>query len=128
MSARIERAGDGAVHLHIVATPSGPVFRVGEQLCPAGVMLASGHVLSWQAPALESLSLEDLAPILAAAKPELVLVGTGNTMKMLPKNIRHAALAQGVALEAMDSRAAARTFLLLLAEKRSVAAALLPLA
>ena len=55
-------------------------------------------------------------------KPELILIGTGNSMKLLPSQFRKEAQAVGYAIEFMDTGAAARTYNVLLMEGRKVAA------
>jgi len=54
-------------------------------------------------------------------------LGTGATTAFPPAALAEALAARGIGIEAMDSRAAARTWGLLRAEGRRIAAALLPL-
>jgi len=83
---------------------------------------------AWTAPALEALTEADLAPLLAVLPPpEFILLGTGPVLERPSPALVAALEAQGVGLEAMDSRAAARTWGLLRGEGRWIAAALLPL-
>ncbi len=71
------------------------------------------------------------APLLLARalaiepRPAVLLLGTGARLVWPSPEMRAAAAAAGVALEAMDSRAAARTWNVLLQEGRQVAALLL---
>ena len=78
----------------------------------------------WRPAALEQLTIEDFAPILAAP-PEILLLGTGRSQRMPPPALYASLAARGIGLEAMDNRAACRTYNLLLSEFRNVAAALL---
>ncbi|MGF1605410.1 MAG: Mth938-like domain-containing protein [Rhodothalassiaceae bacterium] len=76
-------------------------------------------VSDWQEIALDSF----------AALPEaldLLLIGSGPAMRLLPPAVADGLRARGLALEMMDTGAAARTFNVLLAEDRPVAAALWP--
>ena len=67
-----------------------------------------------------------LAPVLAERDAlELLLLGTGRRPQLPGAEIRRAFDAAGVALEAMDTGAACRTYNVLLAEGRPVGAALL---
>ena len=59
--------------------------------------------------------------------PEFILLGTGDTLAFPPRAFGAALEAKGIGVEAMDSRAAARTWGLLRGEGRWIAAALLPL-
>ena len=67
--------------------------------------------------------------MLDAADPkiELLLIGTGAAMNRPPADLMAALAARGLAVDFMDSRAAARTYNVLALEGRRVAAALLPL-
>ena len=82
----------------------------------------------WAAPALADLTLEHLEPILALdPKPEFLILGTGPSMAFPPRLLVRELEKRGIGVEAMDSRAAARTWGMLRGEDRWIAAALLPL-
>lgn len=71
---------------------------------------------------------EDFIPIAEAdPRPDLLLVGTGSSQAPLDQALRARLRALGVMVETMDTGAACRTFNVLSAEERRVAAALLPL-
>lgn len=57
--------------------------------------------------------------------PEILLVGTGSRQHFLPAAVIAPLLAARVGIEAMDSKAAARTYNVLMAEGRNVAVALM---
>lgn len=57
--------------------------------------------------------------------PEILLVGTGTKQHFLPVTVTAPLLAARVGIEAMDSKAAARTYNVLMAEGRNVAVALM---
>ena len=106
---------------------AGRGFRVDGMTYEA-VLLTPEAAQAWTAPALEALGEVDLAPLLAVLPPpEFILLGTGPVLKRPSPALVAALEAQGVGLEAMDSRAAARTWGLLRGEGRWIAAALLPL-
>jgi len=99
----------------------GSVYRTGALLTPQGVS-------AWDAPMVEALGADDLAPLLALdPAPEFILIGTGPTMERPARALVAAIEAMGIGVEAMDSRAAARAWGVLRAEERWIAAALLPL-
>ena len=82
----------------------------------------------WSPPPLAELALAHLEPLLALdPPPEFLLLGTGPRLLQPPRALRDALDSRGIGLEAMDSRAAARTWGLLRAEERWIAAALMPL-
>lgn len=58
---------------------------------------------------------------------EVIIVGTGNQHNLLPSHITAELQTSGIGIEAMSTRAAARTYNILMAEGRRVIAALLPL-
>lgn len=81
----------------------------------------------WTPPPLEALAASDVAPLLLTPRPEFLLLGTGATMRRLPPAFVRGLEAQGLGVEAMDSRAAARAWGVLRGEGRWVAGALYPL-
>ena len=92
------------------------------------VLLTPARAISWDPPPLAELGADHLEPLLALdPPPEFVLLGTGATMAFAPRALAAALEARGIGLEAMDSRAAARTWGLLRGEGRWIAAALMPL-
>ncbi|WP_010164730.1 Mth938-like domain-containing protein [Sphingomonas sp. PAMC 26617] len=85
-------------------------------------------VAEWDAPALETLSPESFADLLAIdPRPEFLLLGTGATMQRPAPAFVRALEARGIGVEAMDSRAAARAWAVLRGEGRWVVGALYPL-
>ena len=71
--------------------------------------------------------LADVAPFAArAAEIDVLLIGMGAEIAPLPHETRAALDAAGIGYEIMATPAACRTFNVLLAEGRRVAAALLP--
>jgi uncharacterized protein len=115
--------------------PQGPIvrgfanggFAVDERVYRA-LLLTPLVAVEWAAPPLAALDLADLEPLLGLAPPpEFLLLGTGARLVQPPRALREALEAHGIGLEAMDSRAAARTWGLLRGEERWIAAALMPL-
>ncbi|HEY0312588.1 MAG TPA: Mth938-like domain-containing protein [Allosphingosinicella sp.] len=113
----------------IVQGFSGTGFSVDGRVYPA-VLLTPDSASSWSPPATASgLILDQLQPLLALERPpEFLLLGTGPALAFPPRPLVRALEAQGIGVEAMDSRAAARTWGLLRGEGRWIAAALMPLA
>ncbi|MBM3733750.1 MAG: hypothetical protein FJW24_09880 [Acidimicrobiia bacterium] len=91
----------------------------------------AGSVLVWPdraAPwnvAAADIGEESLAPLFTAPLPEILVIGCGPRFLPAPVALRAAIRARGPALEWMDTGAACRTFNVLLAEGRPVAAALI---
>jgi uncharacterized protein len=92
----------------------------GSILCmPTGVHAWAETDAALLSPASFALVLETLKP------PSFLLLGTGRAQSFPSAAIRAAFSAAGIGLDAMDTGAAARTYNVLLAEKRPVAAALI---
>jgi len=93
------------------------------------VLLTPERAADWEAPLLDALTLETVAPLLELnPPPEFLILGTGATHRFPPRAFVAALEARGIGVETMDSRAAARTWGLLRGEERWIAAALMPLA
>lgn len=120
---RMEREAGIAGPLVTGFGPAG--FRVGEASFPA-LLLTVAMALPWSPPPLDAVSATDLA-VLVEAAPEFVLLGTGATLNRPPTALTRALEAQGIGIEPMDSRAAARAWGILRSEGRRIAAALYPL-
>jgi uncharacterized protein len=84
----------------------------------------SGPVVPWQAASFESLTVDHFARI-AALRPELVLFGSGSRLRFAAPALLRPLMEARVGVETMDTAAACRTYNVLLAEGRSVVAALL---
>jgi uncharacterized protein len=83
-----------------------------------------GDVQSWNVSSFEALSEADFER-LAAMGPELVVFGSGARLRFPRPALMHALMSRRIGLETMDTPAACRTYNVLLAEGRSVIAALL---
>jgi uncharacterized protein len=93
------------------------------------LFLTPERAAEWAAPALAELAIEDVEQVLSLPRPpEFLLLGTGARLTFPPRPFIRAVEARGLGVEVMDSRAAARTWGLLRAEERWIAAALMPLA
>jgi uncharacterized protein len=93
-----------------------------------GVLLTPVAAAAWDAPLLAALAEADVAALLALTPaPEFILLGTGAALAFPPRAFIAALEAKGIGVEAMDSRAAARTWGVLRAEGRWIGAALMPL-
>ena len=104
-------------------------FRVTGQLHESPILVFPDRTLVWHVTGAAEASLENLEPILAAGregKLELLLFGQGPRMLLVPQALRQGLRDAGIVLEPMDTGAACRTYNVLMAEGRLVAAALIP--
>jgi uncharacterized protein len=90
------------------------------------VLVLPERTFPWPVRELAAVTLESLAPITAtAATVDILVLGCGAAFGRPAADLRAALRAHGIVTEAMDTRAACRTFNVLLAEDRRVAAALI---
>jgi len=80
---------------------------------------------NWPVKTVEDVSEEALKPLLGL-KPEVVLIGTGKAQRFLDPGLTMMFYRNGIGIEVMDTRAACRTFNILVMEERRVVAALMP--
>jgi uncharacterized protein len=93
-----------------------------------GLLLTPDRAARWDKLTLADLEPADVAPLLALdPPPEFLILGTGAAQAFPPRAFVAALEARDIGVEAMDSRAALRTWGLLRGEGRWIAAALLPL-
>ncbi len=78
----------------------------------------------WDAGGFETLEPEDFS-VLVSLKPEVVLLGTGEKIRFPHPRLTQALSQARIGVEVMDNQAACRTYNILMAEERKVAAALL---
>lgn len=101
-------------------------FRVTGVDYVGSVLVFPQRTLAWPVTGIAGLTMTGLSPVLeAAASVELLLLGTGPRMLPIPAAVRDGLHAAGVKAEAMDTGAACRTYNVLVAEARLVAAALI---
>ncbi len=109
-----------------VVTGSGPGWvRVGNDEYRDNIVVSADGVAPGFAPGgLVSLDASDFAALLQAS-PEIVLLGTGTIQRFPQPAVVAPLINANVGLEVMDTRAACRTYNILVAEGRSVTAALI---
>jgi len=88
------------------------------------VVLRERVLDDWRPAGFDALEAADFAE-LAAMAPEIVLLGTGARLRFPRPELTRALHEARIGLEVMDLQAACRTFNILAAEDRKVAAALL---
>jgi uncharacterized protein len=81
-------------------------------------------VQDWAPQDFETLSAGDLAPVLEL-KPEIVILGTGQSLRFPPPAVTRVLVDARIGYEIMDTKAACRTYNILMAEGRHVVAAIL---
>jgi uncharacterized protein len=90
------------------------------------ILVFPDATMRWEVTDLAEVSAESLRPVVEHGGVEILLLGCGRRMRPAAPTLRQALRQAGIVLEVMDTGAACRTYNVLLAEERHVAAALLP--
>jgi uncharacterized protein len=89
------------------------------------ILVFPDATFEWPVSRFEDVALDALQPVVERGGTEILLLGCGARMQRVPAALRQALKGAGISLDAMDTGAACRTYNVLLAEDRRVAAALL---
>ena len=104
-------------------------FRFAEMSHKGSILCLPTGVFAWPPVRAEDLSAADFARVFADLKRGAVLLlGTGARQIFPDAALTRAFAEAGIGLEAMSTGAAARTYNILLAERRAIAAALIAVA
>ena len=122
---RMKLTLDANQAVNLIRSYSVHEVRVGDHILHRSCIVTPDAVIpDWRPATVDDLVPDDFAQLFAA-KPELVLLGTGASHRFAPAPIRGAFMQARVAIETMDLGAACRTFNVLVQEERRVCAALL---
>jgi uncharacterized protein len=103
-------------------------FRVSGRAFEGSILVLTDRTAAWPVADIASMTLDGLTEVVEAARAgtiDLLLVGCGARMAPIPAQLRQALRDVGVVVEPMDTGAACRTYNVLMAEGRRVAAALI---
>lgn len=101
-------------------------FRFGGMSHRGSILILPSGVHGWAAAVPSDITAENLAQVLAeAASLDMLLIGTGNDLVPVKRDVAEALREQGLKHEAMSTGAAVRLFNVMLGERRRFAAALL---
>jgi uncharacterized protein len=119
----LERHGD----YHFVRSVGAAGIRIGSTTYSGPLILTAEQIFTdWAPSSFAELRLEHLE-VLLALEPEVALLGTGESHAVLERELMAELYGRGIGLEVMTTDAACRTFNILVAEGRRVAAGLLPM-
>lgn len=103
-----------------------PGFRFAEMAHPGSILALPSGIYGWAMDNAAAIDAAAIASILAeAAAIDVLIIGTGINVIMLRPDLRAMLKEHGIGAEAMATNAAVRTYNILLAEGRPVAAALI---
>ncbi|PWL18001.1 hypothetical protein DKP76_09700 [Falsochrobactrum shanghaiense] len=101
-------------------------FRFADMSHRGSILCLPSGIHGWEPQTPPILSRRDVDMILEqAADIEILLVGTGVDLRRIPDDVRAALRAHHISSDPMSTGAAVRTYNVLLAEDRAVAAALI---
>ncbi len=110
----------------VIESYGGGGFRVSGTVHVGSILVLAARTLPWPVASADQVTVESLSPIIdAAAEVELLLLGCGPQMGTAAAELCAVLKTSRIAVEAMDTGAACRTFNLLMAEDRLTAAALI---
>jgi uncharacterized protein len=101
-------------------------FRVSGVAHEGAILVFPDATCAWAAARMEDVTYESLAAVVAHGGVEILLLGCGRRMAPVARELRRRLREDGIVVDVMDTGAACRTYNVLLAEERRVAAALLP--
>ena len=101
-------------------------FRVSGVAYDGAILVFPDATLAWPATSMAEVTAVSLAPVTSHGAVEILLIGCGKKMVPVPRALRQTLREAGIVVDTMDTGAACRTYNILLAEDRRVAAALLP--
>jgi uncharacterized protein len=101
-------------------------FRIAGVIHRGAVLVFPDRTLPWSAISGSDVTWQSLAPVIEHGGVQILLLGLGRVMGVVPHTLRKTLRDAGIVLEPMDTGAACRTYNVLVAEDRRVAAALLP--
>jgi uncharacterized protein len=100
-------------------------FRFADMSHRGSILCLPSGIHGWEPADPERLVPADFEAVVAEAEGvEILLVGTGTDLRPLPATIRTVLREKGISADPMSTGAAVRTYNVLLAEDRAVAAAL----
>ncbi len=111
---------------HLIDAYGNGGFRFADMSHRGSIMALPSGITAWAVTDARSLTAEHFALVLAArGEVELLLLGTGRDIVPLAEALRWPLREAKIGLDVMQTGAAARTYNILAAENRKVAAALI---
>lgn len=101
-------------------------FRFADMSHRGSLLCLPSGIHGWSVDSAAAMTVADFSKIIEqAGEIEVLLVGTGDTMRVLSKELRLALKEAGISVDPMSTGAAVRTYNIMLSEARAVAAALI---
>ncbi len=100
-------------------------FRFADMSHRGSLLLLPSGVYGWEQTEEEPLTVASFERVFAETGIEFLIIGTGRQLRLIEPDVRSALKARGIASDPMGTGAALRTYNIMLAEERPVAAALI---
>lgn len=102
-------------------------FRFADMSHRGSILCLPSGTHAWAAERFEDITAESLSQVFAeqANGIEFLMIGTGAQVRRIPADLRQKLREAGISVDMMDTGAACRTYNIMLAERRPVAAAFL---
>ena len=101
-------------------------FRISGQRYEGSLIVLPSVVHAWPVASIGDVTAASLALVSDAAEPvDILLIGSGHDVPRVDQAVRDALRPRGIIADVMDTGAACRTFNLLVADGRHVAAAMI---
>ena len=114
---------------HLIDAYGAGGFRFADMSHRGSILALPSGIRAWDVRSAADFSEAAFAPVLAeAADIDVLLIGTGSDPALLPETLRRLFREAGIGVDPMQTGAAARTYNVLAAENRKVAAALVAVA
>jgi uncharacterized protein len=112
---------DGAYQIQRVDLHS---VTINGKIYSHSIIVMPESINEWAVPRFDALNVAHFQQ-LCALRPQVVLLGTGKKIRFPPPDLLVPLINEGIGVEVMDTQAACRTYMILMADGRKVAAALL---
>ncbi len=100
-------------------------FRIGDRRREGSLIVFPDAVLAWPVAGMPDVTPEALAEVVARSlRVDILLLGCGDASEVPARDVRDFLRPHGIVVDAMTTGAACRTYNILMAEDRLVAAAL----
>jgi uncharacterized protein len=114
---------------HLIDAYGNGGFRFAEMSHRGSILVLPSGIRAWAPTEPRAIDRTALRPVVAEGRAvELLLIGTGLDIAPFPDSLRRWLKEAGIGLDVMQTGAAARTYNILMAENRKVAAALIAVA
>jgi len=116
---------DQPATINVVRACAAGAIRIGERTFGGSLVVTPRTIIEpWRPRTMGELEAADLEPVLAL-RPQVLLIGSGARQEFPDRALFHALYESRIGFEIMNTAAACRTYNVLAAEGRDVAAALI---